>query len=263
MAGMEKAATVRNLPVFSSRLVTFFHAVLFVLGFSAVFIIGWGGAATIVGQAFGVYKGILGRIGGVIILLFGLSTLGVLRLPWIYTDTRRSWTPGRGGGTLSSFMMGVFFAAGWTPCIGTTLGAILTLSFNQSSAGQAMFLTSGYALGLGVPFLLIGFGMDRATAFVRRFRKHIRKIEIVNGVLLVCVGLLMIFNQIFWISVWAQRHGLFVDLPFGRAAEPTYLIAILAGLISFLSPCVLPLVPAYVGYLGGKVLNRAAAPLDK
>jgi cytochrome c-type biogenesis protein len=73
---------------------------------------------------------------------------------------------------------------------------------------------------------------------------------------------MMLFNQIFWISIWAQQHGFFVDLPLGRTAEPTYLIAVLAGLISFLSPCVLPLVPAYVGYLGGKVLNRAATPAD-
>lgn len=255
---MESTPNVLEQPQPNSRLVTFFHAILFVLGFSAVFIIGWGGAATLLGQAFGAYKGFLGRLGGVIILLFGLSTLGILKMPWFYyTDTRRFWTPGRGGGAFSSIMMGVFFAAGWTPCIGTTLGAILTLSFNQSSAGQAMLLTSGYALGLGLPFLLIGLGMDRATTIVRRFRKHIRKIEIVNGLLLVIVGLLMIFNQIFWISIWAQRNGFFVDLPFGSAAEPTYLIAILAGLISFLSPCVLPLIPAYIGYLGGKVLHQS------
>jgi cytochrome c-type biogenesis protein len=254
---MESISTANEQARPARRLITFFHAVLFVLGFSAVFIIGWGGAATILGQAFGVYKGVLGRIGGVIILLFGLTTLGILRMPsFFYSDTRRFWTPGRGGGAFSSVMMGVFFAAGWTPCIGTTLGAIITLSFNQTNAGQAMFLTSGYALGLGLPFLLIGLGMDRATAFVGRFRKHIRKIEIANGLLLVSVGLLMIFNQIFWISIWAQRNGFFVDLPFGQAAEPTYLIAILAGLISFLSPCVLPLIPAYIGYLGGKVLQR-------
>ena len=257
---MASTSNVAAQPQSNNRLVTFFHAVLFVLGFSAVFIVGWGGTATIVGQAFGVYKDLLGRIGGVIILLFGLSTLGILQMPWFYySDTRQFWTPGRGGGAFSSVMMGVFFAAGWTPCIGTTLGAILTMSFNQGSAGQALFLTSGYALGLGLPFLIIGLGMERATAFVRRFRKHIRKIQIINGLLLVAVGLLMIFNQIFWISIWAQRNGFYVDLPFGNAAEPTYLIAVLAGLISFLSPCVLPLIPAYIGYLGGRVLQQSGS----
>jgi cytochrome c-type biogenesis protein len=159
-------------------------------------------------------------------------------------------------------MMGVFFAAGWTPCIGTTLAAILTLGVSQNTTGQAMLLTSGYALGLGIPFLLIGFGMDQATSFVRRFRRYIRKFEIVNGLLLIGIGFLMLTNQMIWISIWAQQKGLFLDLPFGRSAEPTYFIAILAGLLSFLSPCVLPLVPAYVGYLSGKVINRAAVSAD-
>jgi cytochrome c-type biogenesis protein len=153
-------------PAVNRRMATLFHAALFVLGFSLVFIIGWGGAATILGKIFGLYKIWLGRIGGVVIILFGLSTLGVIRLPWmIYADTRPRWSPGRGGGSLSSVMMGVFFAAGWTPCIGTTLAAILTLSFSQNTTGQAMLLTSGYALGLGIPFLMIGFGMDRAIEF--------------------------------------------------------------------------------------------------
>lgn len=255
---MEIESINENPPEINARLVTFLHAVLFVVGFSVVFIIGWGGAATIVGQIFGIYKDVLGRLGGVVILVFGLSTLGIIRMPGLfYSDTRHAWNPGRGGGVLSSLMMGVFFAAGWTPCIGTTLGAILTLSFNQSSAGQAMLLTSGYAIGMGVPFLLIGLSMDRATTFVRRFRKHIRKIQIINGLLLIVVGLLMIFNQIFGISIWAQRSGFFIDLPFGRTAEPTYLIAVLSGLISFFSPCVLPLIPAYIGYLGGKAIRRA------
>ena len=260
---MKLAVQAADSPEINTRLVTFFHALLFVLGFSAVFIIGWGGAATLIGQVFGYYKEWLGRIGGVVIILFGLSTLGLFRLPWmVYRDTRPQWTPGRGGGVVSSVMMGVFFAAGWTPCIGTTLGAILTLGFSQNASAQAMLLTSGYALGLGIPFLLIGFGMDQATSFIRRFRRYVRRLEIVNGLLLITIGMLMATNKMIWISIWAQRNGFFLDLPFGRAAEPTYLIAILAGLLSFLSPCVLPLVPAYIGYLSGRVVHRAAVPAD-
>lgn len=260
---MNIASDPNSSPAINTRLVTFFHAVLFVLGFSAVFIIGWGGAATLIGQVFGFYKTWLGRIGGVVIFIFGLSTLGVIRLPWMYyADTRHQWTPGRGGGILSSVMMGVFFAAGWTPCIGTTLAAILTLSLSGNTTGQAMLLTSGYALGLGIPFLIIGFGMDRATVFLRRFRRYIRAFEIVNGLLLIVIGLMMVFDRMIWIAIWAQQNGLFLDLPYGRSAEPTYFIAILAGLLSFLSPCVLPLVPAYVGYLSGKSIHGMASPVD-
>ncbi|HEX2996844.1 MAG TPA: cytochrome c biogenesis protein CcdA [Anaerolineales bacterium] len=256
---MQDASNASYSPTMNRRMITLFHAMLFVLGFSAVFIIGWGGAATLAGQLFGYYKSWIGRIGGIVVILLGLSTLGLLRLPWMmYRDTRPHWTPGRGGPALSSVMMGVFFAAGWTPCIGTTLAAILTLGFSQNTSGQAMLLTSGYALGLGIPFLLIGFGMDQATYFIRRFRRYIRRFEQINGLLLIGIGLLMLTNKMIWISIWAQRNGLFLDLPFGKSAEPTYIIAILAGLLSFLSPCVLPLVPAYVGFLSGKVIHQVS-----
>lgn len=247
-------------PTLSHRLATFLHAVLFVLGFSIVFVVGWGGAATALGQIFGQYKALLGQIGGAVVIVFGLATLRVVKLPWLYYDTRPQWRPNRRGGWLASALMGVFFAAGWTPCVGTTLGAILTLGFSQQTAGQAMVLSSGYALGLGLPFLAIGLAMDRASAFVRRFRRHLRGMEIASGVFLIVMGLLLVTNRLTVIAIWAQRNGLFLDLPLGGALVPTYAIAMLAGVISFLSPCVLPLVPAYVGYLSGHTLKAAAQP---
>jgi len=146
--------------------------VLFVLGFSLVFIVGWGGAATTLGRLFGQYKVIIGQIGGVVVILFGLVTLGVLKVPWLYYDTRPEWNPKKRTGLISAGLMGVFFAAGWTPCIGTTLGAILTLGFSQQTVAQAMVLASGYALGLAIPFLLIGLMMNRASTFVYRMRRH-------------------------------------------------------------------------------------------
>jgi cytochrome c-type biogenesis protein len=249
-------------PGLGRRFATFFHAVLFVLGFSLVFIVGWGGSATVLGQLFGQYKSILGQVGGVVVIVFGVATLRVLKIPWLYYDTRPQWSAKRGG-WLASGLMGVFFAAGWTPCIGTTLGAILTLSFSQQTAGPAMVLTSGYALGLGLPFLAIGLGLDRATEFVRRLRKHVRKVEIGSGVLLIAMGLVMVSGRMTLIAIWAQRNGLYLDLPFGGAAAPTYLIAMLAGLISFLSPCVLPLVPAYVGYLSGRAFGSTLKHTDE
>jgi cytochrome c-type biogenesis protein len=141
----------------NQRLVLFTHALLFVLGFSLVFIVGWGGTATVFGQLFSGYKSILARVGGLVVILFGLATLGVIRIPWLYMDIRPDFAHYNAGshnrnGLFTSGLMGVFFAAGWTPCIGTTLGAILTLGFSQETSGQAMVLSSGYALGLGIPF---------------------------------------------------------------------------------------------------------------
>lgn len=238
------------------RLVIFFHALLFVLGFSVVFVFGWGGAATLLGQLFGTYKTWLGKIGGLIVIVFGLSTLGIVKIPWLYYDTRPEWQNSHRNGLLASGLMGMFFAAGWTPCIGTTLGAILTLSFNPGTSNQAMLLSSGYAVGLGLPFLVIGLSMDRATGFIHRFRPHLRKVQVASGLFLLLIGLMMFTGQITLIAIWAQRNGLFLDLPLGTTSAPTYLIALLAGLISFLSPCVLPLVPAYVGYLGGHAFGE-------
>ncbi len=249
-----------NALTISRRMVTLLHAVSFVLGFSVVFIVGWGGAATAAGRLFGQYKTIIGQVGGVVVIGFGLATLGILKIPWLYYDTRPEWNPNRRNGIISSMLMGVFFAAGWTPCIGTTLGAILTLGFSQQSVGQAMVLSSGYALGLALPFLAIGLAMDRAFDLVRRMRRYQRGIQIFSGLFLVIIGVMLLTGRMTMIAIWAQRNGYFLDLPLGGAAVPSYLIAILAGLISFLSPCVLPLVPAYVGYLSSQSANSVLIP---
>ena len=227
----------------------FIHALLFVLGFSLVFTVGWGGAVTVLGQLFGQYKYALGRIGGLIVILFGLATLDIIRIPWFYADTRAQYT-GQRGTYAGSALMGIFFAAGWSPCIGATLGAILTLGFSQQTVGQAMWLTSGYSLGLGIPFLLMGLGLERASGWVRQMRRYQRAFQIASGVFILVIGFMLLTNTMTRISIWALQNGLYIDFSTYTAA-PTYLTAMLAGLLSFLSPCVLPLVPAYLGYLSG------------
>ncbi len=243
----------------NKRALVFLHALTFVFGFSLIFVIGWGGAATLLGRAFGQVQDLIAKIGGVIVIAFGLHTLGILHIPYLAYDTRPTFAaPQDRKGIAASALMGVFFAAGWTPCIGTTLGAILTLGLSTQTSGQAMFLSSGYALGLGIPFLLIGAGMESATRIVHRFRNHLRKIQIGSGILLLVIGVMLLTNRLTLIAIWAQRNGLFLDLPLGAAATPTYFIAILAGLLSFFSPCVLPLVPAYVGYLSSHAFGDSS-----
>lgn len=251
MQQTEKAA----VPSLNQRYTTFLHAALFVLGFSLIFVIGWGGAATLLGQLFGELKTLIARVGGVVIIAFGLFNLGILKIRWLYYDTRPQWQTNSNNRMASSLLMGVVFAAGWTPCVGTTLGTILTLGFVQETSGQAMLLASGYALGLGVPFLLIGLGMNRAVQAVRKLRPYLRHIQIASGIFLIAIGLLLVTNRMTAIAIWAQQNGFYLDLPFGGASSPTYLIAIVAGLLSFLSPCVLPLVPAYIGYLSGQAFG--------
>jgi len=242
----------------NQRYTTLLHAALFVLGFSLIFVVGWGGAATILGRVFSTYKTVIARVGGVVVIAFGLYNLGILKIRWLSVDTRPQWHTSTSNRVASSLLMGVVFAAGWTPCVGTTLGAILTLGFAQDTSGQAMLLSSGYALGLGIPFLLIGFGMNRAVQAVKRLRPYMRSIQIGSGIFLIIIGLLLVTNKMTTIAIWAQQNGFYLDLPLGAAATPTYLIAILAGLLSFLSPCVLPLVPAYIGYLSGQAFGNDA-----
>ena len=233
----------------------FLHALLFVAGFSFVFIVGWGGSVTLVGQFFGAYKRAIAQIGGVIVIIFGLATLEVIRLPWFYADTRAQFT-GRTGTFGGSVLMGIFFAAGWSPCIGATLGAILTMGLSQQTVGQAMWLASGYSLGLGIPFLAMAIGLERAMGWIKRVRRYHRAIQIVSGVFIITIGILLFTNTMSLIAIWAFKNGLYVERFALFAAAPTYFTAILAGLLSFLSPCVLPLVPAYLGYLSGHTFQK-------
>ena len=240
----------------NDRLKIFLHALLFVVGFSLIFVIGWGGSVTALGQLFGAYKRVIAQIGGVIVIAFGLATLEVIRIPWFYADTRAQYSGQRGtyGG---SALMGIFFAAGWSPCIGATLGAILTMGLSQQTVGQAMWLASGYSLGLGIPFLAMALGLERASGWVKRMRPYQNYFKIASGVFIITIGVLLMTNTMSLIAIWAFKNGYFIESFSTYAAEPTYFTAIVAGLLSFLSPCVLPLVPAYLGYLSRHTIQKA------
>jgi cytochrome c-type biogenesis protein len=246
-----------TIPSQNDKLRVFLHALLFVAGFSLVFIVGWGGSVTLVGQFFGAYKRVIAQLGGIVVIVFGLATLELIRIPWFYADTRAQFS-GRTGTYGGSALMGIFFAAGWSPCIGATLGAILTMGLSEQTVGQAMWLASGYSLGLGIPFLIMALGLERATSWVRRVGKYRRAIQITSGIFIITIGILLFTNTMSLIAIWAFKNGLYVERFALFAAAPTYFTAIIAGLLSFLSPCVLPLVPAYLGYLSGHTFQKAS-----
>jgi cytochrome c-type biogenesis protein len=176
-----------------------------------------------------------------------------------YADTRAELSRRDSSGYLPSFLMGIFFSAGWTPCIGPTLGAILALGYNTATIGQGASLLAAYSLGLGIPFLLFALALDRASGLLHVLKRHIRTIQLVNGTLLVLIGLALSTKQLASIARWAQEHNFYLEAGSLGGETPTFYIAVLAGLLSFLSPCVLPLVPAYVCYLTGRTFPKSTA----
>jgi cytochrome c-type biogenesis protein len=189
-----------------NRWVTFTHGFAFVLGFSVVFV-SLGVASSALGGILYDLRTYLAKIGGIIVVIFGLHMIGVFRIPFLEFDTRRQEAPDRRLGYLSSFLMGIFFSAGWSPCVGPTLGLILTLSFTGGSVLQGITLLSAYSAGLAIPFLLAAFGIGWVTTVIRKYGKVMRYVEIGMGVVLVIVGLMLFFGTFEQLS----RFGLFVD----------------------------------------------------
>jgi cytochrome c-type biogenesis protein len=168
--------------------------VAFVLGFSTVFV-SLGAAATLVGYYLQQYKRTLGMVGGVVIILLGLHTAGILPIKWLLYE-KRAEVKTRPMGLLGAYVVGLAFAFGWTPCIGPILGTILLYASQQDTVGQGVVLLSAYSLGLGLPFIASGLAINGFFAAFSRFRRHMRVVEYVAGALLVGVGLLLVTNRL-------------------------------------------------------------------
>lgn len=176
-----------------NRLLTFTHGLAFVLGFSAVFVL-LGVAASALGGLLYDLRVWLARLGGLIIIVFGLHMAGVFRIPLLEYDTRVQSLPDPKFGYLSSALMGVFFSAGWSPCVGPVLGAILTFAMNGGSVVYGASLLSAYSAGLAIPFLLAALGIGWVTTLLRKYGKVMRWVEIAMGILLVIVGAMLMFG---------------------------------------------------------------------
>ena len=178
-----------------SRWMTVSHGLAFVLGFSIVFV-SLGVATSAIGILLYDARGILAKIGGVVVVIFGLHMIGVFRIPFLEYDTRVQTLPDRKWGYLSSALMGIFFSAGWAPCVGPVLGTILTLSLNGGSVSTGVTLLSSYSAGLAIPFLIAALGVGWVSATLRKYGKAMHYVEIAMGVILVIIGF-MLFSGIF------------------------------------------------------------------
>jgi cytochrome c-type biogenesis protein len=143
---------------------------------------------------------------GTVVILLGLSFMGVLRLPWLSREAR--WLPAgfTRGGFIAGLLLGVGFAAGWTPCIGPVLGAVLTSGIDQGTTGKGLLLIVAYCLGLGAPFVLVALLIDRATPVLRLLNRHQRLISLIGGALVVAMGVLVVSNNVPLVYGWFSTH---------------------------------------------------------
>lgn len=165
----------------------------FVLGFSLVFV-SLGASASAVGQFLMEELSLLGKIAGAIIIVFGLHTMGVLKIGWLYAE-KRVQTTKKPAGPLGAVLVGVAFAFGWTPCIGPILAAILAVAAAQETVGQGVQLLAVYSLGLGIPFIATSLAINQFFAAFAKIRRYYHAVEIASGALLVAIGVLIFTNR--------------------------------------------------------------------
>lgn len=182
------------------------NSLLFIAGFSAVFI-AFGASASLLGQVLVTYQDYIRRIGGVLIVVFGLYLLGVLNLNFLKMEHRYQFR-NRPAGYLGSFFIGVAFAAGWTPCVGPVLGSILLYAGTTDSLIDGIMLLTSYSLGLGLPLFLTALGVDRFLAYFREVRAYLWGVSTVSGVLLVVVGVMIYANSLTMVTSFLERYGI-------------------------------------------------------
>jgi cytochrome c-type biogenesis protein len=198
--GFLTGLTIEEMP--GRRGAALLHAAWFVAGFSFIFM-ALGASASALGNLLLHYQVWLGRVGGVLVLLFGLYLLGVLRPAFLMRE-RKIELASKPIGYVGSALVGMTFGAAWTPCIGPILGGILTLAAARGSVWQGTILLGVYALGLAIPFLITAFALERFLVWFQRFRPYIVWVDRVAGALLVLLGILLVTDRFTLLASWLQ-----------------------------------------------------------
>ena len=178
---------------------------LFVAGFTIVFAT-LGATASYIGQYLVLYKRTINIVGGIMIIILGIHLSSIYRISFLDYE-KRIQVQQKPLGWLSSMLIGAAFAFGWTPCIGPILSAILIVAANQHTIFDGVLLLVLYSLGLGVPFLLTGIGLNYALSVFKKIKKHYRTIELVSGILLMIIGILVATDQFTRISGWLAKFS--------------------------------------------------------
>lgn len=182
-------------PSHKVRQQTIIHSLLFIAGFTCVFVL-LGASATFLGDFLQEHKTAIRRIGGIMIVIFGIHVSGLFDIGLLLGEKKLTLHR-KPAGYLGSFVVGVVFAAGWTPCIGPILATILAVAATE---GRGVWLLLAYSMGLAIPFFLASLALHQFLVFFKRFKRHIRLFEVVTGVFMVIVGILIFTNSLVVIS---------------------------------------------------------------
>lgn len=207
LAYMTGATTLQ--PAGGDRLRAIAHAIVFVLGFGVVFV-GLGAGVGALGGLIYPALPYITKVGGVVLIVLGLHTAGLIRVPWLLMERRIGLEAPRGRGLLTSFLVGLIFAGGWTPCIGPVLTAILVLAADAQTAARGATLLVAYTAGLGIPFVAVAGLLDLLAPAMRGLGRHLRVAGAIGGVFLIAMGFLLITDlfqaMISWLN--ALAYGL-------------------------------------------------------
>lgn len=172
------------------------NSLMFILGFSTVFVVILGSSAQLLGSLFMEYQDLVRKIGGLVIILLGIHIIGIINFNILQRDKRLHFFKEKPSGLLGSFLVGIGFAAGWTPCIGPILSAIFAVAATSDNPWSGMVLFVAYSAGLAIPFLLTSLGINTFLKHFSRLKRHMRIISIVTGIFLIVTGLLIFTNSL-------------------------------------------------------------------
>lgn len=187
----------------TSRWPTLFHSLFFVLGFSLIFIV-LGASVGLIGNVIVAYSMLLRKIAGGIIILFGIFLIASYKLPWLNYEKRVNFRMSGSRGYLRSVLIGAVFALGWTPCVGPILAAILIMAGMSHTVGQGALLLVLYSLGMGIPFIAIGLAWGTIMPLWKGINRHLGKISIISGILLIIVGVLIFIGKLALLGSFAS-----------------------------------------------------------
>jgi cytochrome c-type biogenesis protein len=191
------------------RMIIVLHALFFVIGFSVIFIT-LGIAANTIGRF--IRGDILRYVGGIIIIVFGLNLMQILHLSFLDQDARMQVQLKHRWGFASSLLVGMAFAAGWTPCVGPVLSTILIVSAEQDSIVRGIVLLAAYSAGVGLPFIVAGFLLDQFRGILQRLGPHLVTIQKIAGLMVVIVGIIVLTDSFTVIGAWLEQRGIGWDL---------------------------------------------------